>query len=136
MPSQELEKDKQAMEKRVPPSRNKSKDTLLIETALDGSGYVSLVEDPEAEEEIDAPKDIAHVEAMEAASIAIKNIICDKGSITAEESADIIQQKMKILTLLWSHFPGAMSSKEVLEGFKTVVEKRGYTPDNTLFAQR
>ena len=82
-----------------------------------------------------AASDITHVEAMEAAAAAIKEIIREKGSITAAESAAILQDKMKTLQELWVHFPGAMSSSDVLKAYKQVTEKRGYTPENTLYAQ-
>lgn len=112
-----------------------SGNTLLIQTAYNESGGVALVPDAPLEGEVEVPLDISNVEAMEAASAEIKDQIKQKGSITADESARIIQQKMKTLNMLFEHFPGAMSSKAVLEGYKNVVEKRGYTPENTLFAQ-
>ena len=112
-----------------------SKNTLLIESAFNESASVSLLAEAEQEKTVDIPHDITNVEAMEAASIEIKQIIREKGFISAKESAEIIQQKMRVLEVLWSHFPGAKSSEAVLEGFKKVVEKRGYTAKNTLFAQ-
>ena len=72
---------------------------------------------------------------MDAAAVEIKEYIRKEGHITATESAHIIQEKMKVLELVWSHFPGALSSVQVLEGFKQVMEPRGYNDDNVLFAQ-
>ena len=80
-------------------------------------------------------KEISSVDAMAAASATIQEIIQKEGSISADAAAAIIQEKMNVLQRLWEHFPGAMSSAAVLESFKQVVEKRGYTDDNTLFAQ-
>ena len=78
---------------------------------------------------------ITHGEAIQAASTTMQQIIASKGSITAQEAIQMLQDKMNILHTLWHHFPGAMSSQEVLQAFQKVVEPRGYTPDNTLFAQ-
>lgn len=55
--------------------------------------------------------------------------------LSPSEADAIIQEKKAVLEKLLSVFPGAMSSQDVLDGFKKVVEKRGYTDDNTLFAQ-
>ncbi|KAL3908797.1 MAG: hypothetical protein SGARI_002903 [Bacillariaceae sp.] len=78
---------------------------------------------------------ITDVEAMEAASIEIKEIIERKGSISAAATSKIIQEKMNVLQNLWTHFPNALSSQKVLDTYKKVAESRGYTPENTLFAQ-
>eukprot|EP00566_Odontella_aurita_P013416 CAMPEP_0113563608 /NCGR_PEP_ID=MMETSP0015_2-20120614/21162_1 /TAXON_ID=2838 /ORGANISM="Odontella" /LENGTH=449 /DNA_ID=CAMNT_0000465605 /DNA_START=176 /DNA_END=1525 /DNA_ORIENTATION=- /assembly_acc=CAM_ASM_000160 len=115
--------------------RVRSENTLLIEQAFNEEGPVNLLLHGETEMDIEPPLDITDVEAMEAASIEIKAIIRERGSITALETAEIVQSKMKMLKLLWTHFPGAVSSADVLEGYKRVAEKRGYTPENTLFAQ-
>lgn len=115
-----------------------SKNSLLINEAYTESGPVNLLVGANAgreEAHIETPLDITSVEAMEAAAITIKERIKENGSITAIESAGIIQQKMKTLKLLWQHFPGALSSSDVLEAYKKVTVKRGYTPENTLYAQ-
>lgn len=134
VPLNDIGEDEGPTGKPVP--RVRSENSLLIEGAFSEMGVVDLlVGGGKEEREIEIPLDITHVEAMEAASVEIKERIQENGSITALESALIIQHKMKTLKLLWSHFPGAMSSQEVLDGYKKVTEKRGYTPENTLFAQ-
>lgn len=115
--------------------RVKSAGTLAIESAYQEGGFVNLLEDAQAAPLIDLPLDITNVAAMDAACEEIKERILKKGSISAAESAGIIQEKMRVLKLVWSHFPGALSSAQVLECFQKVVEPRGYTDDNVLFAQ-
>eukprot|EP00977_Amphora_coffeiformis_P005365 scaffold1143_cov177-Amphora_coffeaeformis.AAC.21 len=89
--------------------RNKSKDTIDIEDARNGKRVVTLLpEGTPQDEDASKPLDITDPQAMEAASIEIKEHICNHGSITATKSAEIIQTKMKILQLLWTHFPGAI----------------------------
>ena len=102
---------------------------LTIGTTKDGNN------NHQEEATIENPLDITSTEVMDAATIEIKEWIVKHGTISALESATILQEKMKVLYKLWNYFPGAMSSAKVLQGFKDVVEKRGYTPDNTLFAQ-
>ncbi|KAL3902272.1 MAG: hypothetical protein SGILL_010879, partial [Bacillariaceae sp.] len=113
----------------------KSAATLNIEHAYQESEAVLLLSTPAAEPERRIPLNITSEAAMDAAAIAIKEHIQKEGHITATESAHIIQEKMKVLELVWSHFPGALSSVQVLEGFKQVMEPRGYNDDNVLFAQ-
>jgi hypothetical protein len=79
--------------------------------------------------------EISNPAVMEAAVIEINDQIAKHGTISINETNAIIQEKVAVLENLWSIFPGAMTSKDVLEGFKKVVEPRGYTDDNTLFAQ-
>lgn len=112
-----------------------SNNTLLIEDAYAESGVVNLLENPRVDTYVETPLDITNDAAMDAACVEIKAKILEDGAITANESAAIIQEKMKVLELLWTHFPGALSSQAVLEGFKSVVEPRGYNDDNVLFAQ-
>ena len=116
---------------------NQSLTSLNIQEAYNEKSVVKLTigDGKKQEASIENPLDITSTEAMDAAAVEINERIAEQGTISALESATIIQEKMKILHMLWSHFPGAMSSEKVLEGFKKVVEKRGYTDDNTLFAQ-
>ena len=116
---------------------NVSRNTLDIEHAWHEDEIVKLSIGGSGKKEhvIENPHDITSEDAMAAAAEEINSIIKDKGTISALESANIIQEKMKVLHLLWQHFPGAMSSKDVLQRFRKVVEPRGYTDDNTLFAQ-
>ena len=113
----------------------KSAATLNIEHAYQESEAVRLLNTPKDEPERRVPLNITAEAAMDAAAIEIKEYIRKEGHITATESAHIIQEKMKVLELVWSHFPGALSSVQVLEGFKQVMEPRGYNDDNVLFAQ-
>lgn len=106
-----------------------------IQSAFNGSMVVPLTDDLRHERGIELPLAISDKAAMQAAAVEIEEIIEEKGSISAVDAAHVIQEKMKVLKLLWTHFPGAMSSQDVLECFKKVVEKRGYDDDNTLFAQ-
>lgn len=108
---------------------------IVRNTATEGPGRAELLSEHTKEPSIEVPFDITCPEAMNAATIEINERIKENGTITAAESAEIIQQKMKVLNLLWTHFPGAISSQKVLSRYIEVTEKRGYTPDNTLFAQ-
>lgn len=44
-------------------------------------------------------------------------------------------KKAHVTNLVADHFPGAMSSAEVVEKVTNTLEKRGYTSENTLYAQ-
>lgn len=83
------------------------------------------------------PLDVTESAAMEAAhqEIQARMASSQEGSISAAQVSAIVQEKMKVVADLWTYFPGARSSAQVLQGYQRVVEKRGYTPENTLFAQ-
>lgn len=90
-----------------------------------GSTTASLIEDG-------MMKDVA---AFEAAALEITELIGKEGCVDSNRCLEIIQEKAAIANLVERHFPNALSSAQILEKVAPVIEKRGYTDDNTLFAQ-
>lgn len=80
-------------------------------------------------------KQLKDTAAFEAAAVEIKAIIGREGGVDSYRCAEVINEKADIARLVDRHFPGALSSAHVLEKVAHVIEKRGYTDDNTLFAQ-
>lgn len=72
---------------------------------------------------------------FEAAAAEIKELIDREGGVDAYRYTQVINEKVNIARLVERHFPGALSSAHILEQIAPVIEKRGYTAGNTLFAQ-
>lgn len=77
-------------------------------------------------------KDVA---VFEAAATEITELIVKEGCVDSRRCLQIIQEKAGAAKLIEKHFPKALSSAQTLEKVAPVIEKRGYTDDNTLFAQ-
>lgn len=78
---------------------------------------------------------LSDVAAFEAAATRISELIGEEGCVDSHRCIQSIQEKAAIAKLVEKNFPNALSSAEVLEKVAAVIEKRGYTDNNTLFAQ-
>lgn len=73
--------------------------------------------------------------AIHAAARELERVIAERGAVSENDSLKIIQEKMTVVRLLEKYLPGSVSSDDLLNMVKAAMEERGYTPENTLFAQ-
>jgi hypothetical protein len=89
---------------------------------------------PKHQEKAEWEDAIYDVTALTAASSEITSLI---GCLSADDCAQVILQKSSNAskTVVAANFPGALPGDQILAMVAAVVEKRGYTESNTLFAQ-
>jgi hypothetical protein len=84
------------------------------------------------QEDADAVYDVT---ALKAACDEITSLIGEVGCLSADDCAQVILQKSSNVKTVAANFPGALPGDQILARVAAVIEKRGYTDDNTLFAQ-
>ena len=103
--------------------------STMMETEQDLDNSSPSLELDEKSEGVD---DVA---ALVVACTEISQLIRTMGHVGTAQCAEIIMRKSENVKVVKHQFPGAIPSAEVLAKVSKVIERRGYTAANTLFAQ-